>query len=95
MEISFQMKHAELALEAVKEVDQFASQVGNTIRMFQGSIVLNLNDQTAQVSDGWQPQLNQVKQAYSQKAISLVAKKNRWAKVTDKTNQNQGIFRRF
>jgi hypothetical protein len=89
------MKHRELVESAAKSIDPRMQSTGNLISLFGGRIVLNLDKQTAEVEDGYQSRLNQVKQAYSLKAIEVVAKKNRWAKVNDKQNQNQGIFRRF
>jgi hypothetical protein len=89
------MKHRQLVESAAKSIDPQMQSTGNLISLFGGRIVLNLDKQTAEVEDGYQSRLNQVKQAYSLKAIEVVAKKNRWAKVNDKQNQNQGIFRRF
>jgi hypothetical protein len=95
LEVAFQMKHRALVESAAKSIDASMQSQGSLISLFGGRIVLDLDKQSAEVEDGYQDCLNQVKQAYSRKAIEVVAKKNRWAKVTDKQNQNQGIFRRF
>ncbi len=93
LSVEFQMKNQYLLREAIAELGWMVREMGNKVSLRGGGIILDLDKQEAQVQDGWQDSLNELKRAYSSAALGKVAKLNLWQRKS-KTG-NVGILRKF
>ena len=91
LSVEFKAKHTDLLIEAAKSLGMKVEARGDTISIDYGTIVVNLVTQQAKYSN--QSDLNQLKVAYSTKAVEKVAQKRKW--LLKQTGKNTMKLRRF
>lgn len=97
MSVEFTAQHRDLLDKAIGALKwNVVVESAGRLVLQNGMIVLDLNNNTAQVTNGWQRQLNELKRAYSQQCIDRVARLNAWTKRTEKQQSAlKGTFVKF
>jgi hypothetical protein len=94
MSVEFQAENTDLLLEALREMKIKYRQHGMQLHLYGGSIVLDLQNQQAQLTGSdttqLQKQLNKIKQGYSLQAIKTRCAKHHW--LHDAAKATAGLF---
>ena len=76
--VEFKAENRALLDEAIKSLDMRVQVDGNKVSLNYGTIVLDLAKGMAQVQDGYQSKLNELKRAYTAQAVAKYAKMQGW-----------------
>jgi len=99
MSVEFQAQNLDVLNEAIEQSQLFRSLSSaeamrdGKISLHDGNIVLDLENKTAQVTEGYQDRLNELKRAYSSAALDKVAKMNFWNRKSN--SSRSGVLRKF
>ena len=94
MSVEFQAQNRIVLNDAIEQL-QLSVEVmlDGKISLHDGNIVLDLETKTAQVTEGHQDRLNDLKRAYSSAALDKVAKMNFWNRKSN--SSRSGVLRKF
>jgi len=94
MSVEFQAQNLNVLNDAIEQ-SQLSAEVmsDGKISLHNGNIVLDLETKTAQVTEGYQDRLNELKRAYSSVALDKVAKMNFWNRKSN--SSRSGVLRKF
>lgn len=93
LSVEFKAKHTDLLLEAAESLGLNCEIKGHIASIDYGAIKINLETQQAEYKSYHQNTLNNLKVAYSTKAVEKVAQKRKW--LLKQTGKNQMKLRRF
>jgi len=94
MSVEFQAQNLNVLNDAIKQLQLSAEVMSDgNISLHDGNIVLDLKNKTAQVTEGYQDRLNQLKRAYSSAALDKVAKMNFWNRKSN--SGRSGVLRKL
>lgn len=77
--VEFRAENRKLLADAIRATGmEVTSSTDTVLSLGYGAIVLNLANGKAEVQDGYQGKLNELKRAYSAEAVKAAAKKCQW-----------------